>query len=69
MAAGFVAWGAGVRRGVRIPKLAQVDVAPTLARLFGLGFGPVEGRVMVGLLGAAAAREPVPASEAADDGD
>jgi predicted AlkP superfamily pyrophosphatase or phosphodiesterase len=69
MAAGFVAWGAGLRRGVRIPKLAQVDVAPTLARLLGLALGRVEGRVMVGLLGPAAAREAVPESGAASDGD
>jgi hypothetical protein len=48
MATGFVAWGPGLRRGLRVPGLRQTDVAPTLARWLGVAFGPVEGRAMVG---------------------
>jgi len=47
---GFVAFGRGVRRGVRIPRMAQLDVAPTLASLLGLSLEGVEGRTLVGLL-------------------
>jgi predicted AlkP superfamily pyrophosphatase or phosphodiesterase len=48
MATGFVAWGPGLRRGLRVPELRQSDVAPALARWLGVSFGPVEGRSMVG---------------------
>jgi hypothetical protein len=47
---GFVAFGRGVRRGVRVPSMAQLDVAPTLASLLGLPLERVEGRTLVGLL-------------------
>lgn len=50
MAPGFVAWGPGLRDGLRVPRMRQTDVAPTLARLLGLDLGDVEGRVLVGLL-------------------
>lgn len=50
MDAGFVAWGAGLRRGVRVPEMRQTDVAPTLAPLLGLRLEGSEGRVLVGLL-------------------
>jgi hypothetical protein len=50
MDAGFVAWGRGVRPGVRIPRMRQTDVAPTVARLLGLDLGAVDGRPLVGVL-------------------
>jgi arylsulfatase A-like enzyme len=50
MDAGFVAWGAGIRPGVRIPSMRQTDVAPTVARLLGLDFGVVAGRALIGTL-------------------
>jgi hypothetical protein len=50
MDAGFVAWGCGVRSGVRIPSMRQTDVAPTVARLLGLDLGVVAGRLLVGTL-------------------
>jgi hypothetical protein len=50
MNAGFVAWGCGVRPGVRIPSMRQTDVAPTVARLLGLDLGVVAGRPLVGAL-------------------
>jgi hypothetical protein len=49
-AAGFVAWGRGVRPGVRIPRMRQTDVAPTVAQLLGLDLGEVDGRALVGAL-------------------
>jgi hypothetical protein len=52
---GFVAFGRGVRRGVRVPRMAQIDVAPTLAALLGFPLERVEGRALVGLLTAPAA--------------
>lgn len=50
----FVAFGRGVRSRVRIPRLRQVDVAPTLARLLGLSVPGAEGGVLVGVLDPAA---------------
>jgi predicted AlkP superfamily pyrophosphatase or phosphodiesterase len=48
---GFVAWGQGVRRGVRVPGMRQTDVAPTVARLLGVSLGPrTDGRALVGAL-------------------
>ena len=48
MDAGFVAWGRGIRSGVRVPTLRQTDVAPTVARLMGLELGDVDGRPLIG---------------------
>jgi hypothetical protein len=50
MDAGLVAWGSRLRRGVRIPRMRQCDVAPTLARLLGLELAETDGRALVGLL-------------------
>lgn len=50
MAPGFVAAGAGLREGLVLPTLHQIDVAPTLARLLGLRLEGTDGRVLVGLL-------------------
>jgi arylsulfatase A-like enzyme len=64
MNAGFVAWGRGIRSGVRVPIMRQTDVAPTVARLLGLDLGDVDGRVLVGAL-KSAATVPAPASDGA----
>jgi hypothetical protein len=50
LGAGFVAAGAGVRSGVRIPTMRQIDVAPTVAALLGVTLGETEGRAIVGAL-------------------
>ncbi|MEE8580347.1 MAG: alkaline phosphatase family protein [Myxococcota bacterium] len=49
---GLVAWGRGLRRAVHIPRMHQVDVAPTVAVLLGLGlrFEQIDGRPFVGAL-------------------
>lgn len=48
---GFVAWGAGLRPGIRVPSLSQIDVAPTVAALLGFGLGGTDGRPVEGILG------------------
>ncbi|MCZ6463338.1 MAG: alkaline phosphatase family protein [Proteobacteria bacterium] len=48
--AGFVAWGPGLRRGLRVPLLQQADVAPTVAALLGLHLPDVDGRALIGAL-------------------
>ncbi len=53
---GFVAWGAGIRPGVRVPKMSQVDVAPTAAALLGLRLPDADGATVVGILGLPGAR-------------
>jgi hypothetical protein len=48
----FLAFGRGFRRGVRVPQMSQLDVAPTLAAVLGLSL-EAEGRALVGLLSGA----------------
>ena len=47
---GLVAFGRGIRRGVRVPRMTQLDVAPTLAELLGVKLEAASGRSLVGLL-------------------
>ncbi len=68
MAAGLVAWGPGLRTGVRVPVLSQLDVAPTLAELLGLNLGEVDGRAVVGLLDAPPRRGELKPKRRADGG-
>lgn len=57
-AVGFVAWGRGIRGGLRVPELALVDVAPTIARLLGLRLDEkLDGRSLLGILRAS---QPLP---------
>ncbi|MFN3648776.1 MAG: alkaline phosphatase family protein [Armatimonadota bacterium] len=46
-----VAAGAGIRRGARVERARNLDVAPTLAHLLGLDLGPVEGKVIRDFVG------------------
>jgi len=50
-AVGFVAWGAGVRPGVRLSDFSQVDVAPTLAELLDVELRGADGQPERGILG------------------
>ena len=43
MATGFVAWGPGLRSGLRVAGLRETDVAPTLARWLGVQLGVRRG--------------------------
>jgi hypothetical protein len=47
---GFVAFGRGVRRGLEVPRMSQLDVAPTLAPLLGVTLERAQGRALLGLL-------------------
>jgi predicted AlkP superfamily pyrophosphatase or phosphodiesterase len=47
---GFVAWGRGVRSGISIASLRQVDVAPTAAVLLGFELGNLDGEPVAAAL-------------------
>jgi predicted AlkP superfamily pyrophosphatase or phosphodiesterase len=42
----FIAWGYGIKPGVRIPRISNLDVAPTLAELLGVKLPNVQGKVL-----------------------
>ena len=42
----FIASGAGIKRGVKVPHISNLDIAPTLARLLDLKLPEQEGRVL-----------------------
>ena len=47
---GFIAEGAGIRRGVSIPRMRLIDVAPTVAAMLNLDLDDVDGRMLHELL-------------------
>jgi len=48
---GFVAWGRGIRRQVRVPELDLADLAPTIATLLGLRLDDdLDGQPLTGIL-------------------
>jgi predicted AlkP superfamily pyrophosphatase or phosphodiesterase len=42
----FIACGAGIKPGVNLGQIRNIDVAPTLARLLGLEMKDVDGEVL-----------------------
>jgi hypothetical protein len=52
MRTGLILAGAGVRRGVPLPLVRQVDLAPTMARLLGFEMPDADGVALVGVLAA-----------------
>jgi predicted AlkP superfamily pyrophosphatase or phosphodiesterase len=46
----FIASGRGIRRGVTLSSVNNIDLAPTAARLLGVTFENVEGRVLTDVL-------------------
>jgi len=46
----FIIAGAGVRSGTRVPRVVNLDVAPSIARLLGLRMENVDGHVLTELL-------------------
>jgi predicted AlkP superfamily pyrophosphatase or phosphodiesterase len=50
MATGFIASGSGIRRGVVMPVIRMLDVAPTIAVLLHLDLPVAEGVPLVGIL-------------------
>lgn len=59
---GFVAWGRGLRQGVRVPIMQQLDIAPTVASLLGISLREAEGRPLLGALAAGSSADPSPAA-------
>jgi arylsulfatase A-like enzyme len=49
MATGFIMAGPGVREGVRVPVMRQIDIAPTIAALAGWTLSSAEGVALRGL--------------------
>lgn len=47
---GFVAYGAGIRRGAVIPVMSVRDIAPAVAKLLGINFPSAAGKIPVNLL-------------------
>lgn len=56
MNAAFVAWGQGIRKGAKLGEIPNINVAPTMAKLFGQSLPDVDGKVIDGLLTEEAAR-------------
>ena len=46
----FVASGAGIRRGVRLGRVRNIDLAPTIARLLGITLARADGAVLKSIL-------------------
>ena len=46
----FIAWGAAIKPGTKLPRIRNVDVAPTMAAVLGLKMEDVEGRVLKEML-------------------
>ena len=50
MFTGLIASGAGIRAGVPLPSVRQIDIAPSIARLLGFDFAEAEGVPLAGLI-------------------
>jgi hypothetical protein len=46
----FIAYGAAIKPGATLPRIRNVDVAPTMAAILGLKMENVEGRVLSEIL-------------------
>lgn len=42
----FIASGRGIKPGVRLERMSNLDVAPTAAHLLGIGMPDVDGRIL-----------------------
>jgi predicted AlkP superfamily pyrophosphatase or phosphodiesterase len=42
----FIAWGCGIKAGTTLPRISNLDVAPTLAELLGVKLPTADGRVL-----------------------
>lgn len=56
MHTGLILSGAGIRPGVPLPLVRQIDIAPTVARLLGFDMPEADGTPVVGVLAPPAAR-------------
>jgi predicted AlkP superfamily pyrophosphatase or phosphodiesterase len=39
----FIAWGYGIKPGVKVPRISNLDVAPTIAELLGVKLSNTDG--------------------------
>ena len=46
----FIATGAGIKKGVHLPRISSLDLAPTIAHLLGVTMPEPEGRVIEEIL-------------------
>jgi predicted AlkP superfamily pyrophosphatase or phosphodiesterase len=46
----FVAWGAGIKPGVKLGEISNLDVAPTIAKLLGLDLPHTDGKPLTAVL-------------------
>ena len=49
----FIASGAGIKKGVKLDRMRNLDVAPTIARLLDVPLPNVDGKVLDPILSAA----------------
>ena len=42
----FIAWGYGIKPGTKIPRIRNLDVAPTIAELLGVSLGVIDGKAI-----------------------
>lgn len=47
---GFVAYGAGIAKGVTLKEMNLTDIAPVIAKLLGLSFNTADGHIPAGVL-------------------
>jgi hypothetical protein len=50
MQAIFMAWGSGIRSGVRLGTISNLDVAPTIAALLGIKLANATGHPLTTIL-------------------
>jgi predicted AlkP superfamily pyrophosphatase or phosphodiesterase len=48
--AAFVIWGAGIRPGVKLGEISNIDVAPTIAKLLGIELPQPDGKALTAVL-------------------
>ncbi len=53
---GLIVSGAGIKRGVPLPSVRQIDIAPTIGRLLGFDLPEADGTPIVGVLATSTAR-------------
>jgi hypothetical protein len=50
MHTGFIAFGAGIRKGGQIDELCVTDIAPLVAELLGVRFATPDGKLVAGII-------------------
>jgi hypothetical protein len=50
MYTGFIAAGAGIRKGGKVKELSEQDIAPLIAELLGVEFKTPDGKLVPGII-------------------